>query len=125
MDVRPLHNDDDYQWALGEVARYFDNEPAIGSADGDRFEVLTSLISEYETRTIAMPHVDPVDVLHFAISSMDRSQAELAELIGRNRASEILNRVRPLTLEMIRSISTAWNIPIELLAAPYDLRQPA
>jgi HTH-type transcriptional regulator / antitoxin HigA len=62
-----------------------------------------------------------VDVLHFAIDSMGRSQTELATLIGRNRASEILNRIRPLTLEMIRTISKEWNIPIDALTAKYDL----
>ena len=60
-------------------------------------------------------------VPHFAIDSMGKSQAELAALIGRNRASEILNRVRPLTLEMIRTISREWSIPIDALAAPYEL----
>ena len=55
------------------------------------------------------PHGDPVDVLHFAIESMCKSQAELANLIGRNRASEILNRVRPLTL--IHTICKEWSIP--------------
>ena len=52
---------------------------------------------------------------------MGRSQAELAGLIGRNRASEILNRVRPLTLDMIRTISQEWNLPIEALAVRYEL----
>jgi HTH-type transcriptional regulator/antitoxin HigA len=51
-----------------------------------------------------MQHSDPVEVLEFAIESMGRSQTNLADLIGRNRASEILNRVRPLTLDMIRTI---------------------
>ena len=65
-------------------------------------------------------HGDPVDVIRFAIESMGRSQAELDILIGRNRASEILNRVRPLTLPMIRAISKEWSIPIEALASQYD-----
>jgi HTH-type transcriptional regulator / antitoxin HigA len=52
---------------------------------------------------------------------MGRSHAELAALIGRNRASEILNRVRPLTLEMIRAISEEWKIPAETLTAQYKL----
>ena len=69
------------------------------TADGDRFEALPTLIKEYEDKRFAMPHGDPVTALHFAIDSMGKSQAELAKLIGRNRASEILNRVRPLTLE--------------------------
>jgi HTH-type transcriptional regulator/antitoxin HigA len=52
---------------------------------------------------------------------MGRSQADLAAQIGRNRASEVLNRVRPLRLEMIRAISKEWNIPIDALAAQYEL----
>jgi HTH-type transcriptional regulator/antitoxin HigA len=121
MDVKPLHNERDYDWAIREVTRYFDSEPVPGSADGDRFEVLSTLIKEYEDKHFATPHGDPVDVLDFAIESMGKSQAELANLIGRNRASEILNRIRPLTLDMIRTISKEWNIPIEALTSPYDL----
>ena len=121
MDVKPLHNEQDYDWAIREVTRYFEAEPALGSADGDRFEVLSILIKEYEDRHFATPRGDPVEVLHFAIESMGKSQAELAALIGRNRASEILNRVRPLTLEMIRTISREWNIPIDALTAQYEL----
>ncbi|WP_309143711.1 MULTISPECIES: XRE family transcriptional regulator [unclassified Bradyrhizobium] len=121
MDVRPLHNEHDYDWAIREVSRYFEVEPTPGTPDGDRFEVLSSLIKEYEDNHFATTHGDPVDVLHFAIESMGRSQAELAALIGRNRASEILNRVRPLTLEMIRTIAKEWSIPIGALTAQYEL----
>jgi HTH-type transcriptional regulator/antitoxin HigA len=121
MDVRPLHNEQDYDWAIREVTRYFDSEPVPGTADGDRFEVLSTLIKEYEDKHFATPHGDPVDVLNFAIESLGKSQAELAHLIGRNRASEILNRVRPLTLDMIRTISKEWNIPVEALTPQYDL----
>lgn len=121
MDVRPLRNEQDYDWAIGEVSRYFEVEPAPGTPDGDRFEVLSSLIKAYEDNHFAIAHGDPIDVLHFAIESMGRSQTELAALIGRNRASEILNRVRPLTLEMIRTISKEWSIPIGALIAHYEL----
>lgn len=121
MDVKPLHNEQDYDWAIREVTRYFNSEPVPGTADGDRFEVMSTLIREYEDKHFATPHGDPVDVLDFAIKSMGKSQAELASLIGRNRASEILNRVRPLTLDMIRTISKEWNIPIEALTPQYDL----
>ena len=121
MDVRPIHNEQDYDWAVREVTRYFEAEPVPGTADGDRFEVLSTLIKEYEDKHFATRHGDPIDVLHFAIESMGKSQAQLANLIGRNRASEILNRVRPLTLEMIRTISKEWNIPIDALTAQYEL----
>jgi HTH-type transcriptional regulator / antitoxin HigA len=121
MDVKALHNEQDYDWAIREVTSYFEAEPVPGTADGDRFEVLSTLIKEYEDKHFAMRHGDPVDVLHFTIESMGKSQAQLANLIGRNSASEILNRIRPLTLEMIRTISKEWNIPIGVLTAQYML----
>jgi HTH-type transcriptional regulator/antitoxin HigA len=121
MDVKPLHNEQDYDWAIREVNSYFETEPVSGTADGDRFEVLSTRIKEYEDKHFATRHGDPVDVLHFPIESMGKSQAQLASLIGRTRASEILNRIRPLTLEMIRTISKEWNIPIGVLTAQYKL----
>ena len=124
MNVRPLHTARDYEWALAEIARYFEEQPVPGSADGDRFEVLSVLIKEYEDRHFPVPRrADPVDVLHFAIESMGRSQAELASLIGRNRASEILRRERRLTLEMIRAISAAWHLPVEMLTGAYEIKR--
>ena len=121
MDVRPLHNEHDYNWAIGEITRYFEAQPAIGTPESDRFEVLATLIREYEDAHFEIPHVDPVEVLEFAIESMGRTQTDLSELIGRNRASEILNRVRPLTLDMIRKSSAEWHIPVELLTSQYEL----
>jgi HTH-type transcriptional regulator/antitoxin HigA len=120
MDIRAIRNADDYQWALTEIEKYFDCPPAPGSDDADRFDVLAAVIKDYEEKTIEIPDVDPVDVLHFAIESMGRTQAELGHIIGRSRATEILNRHRRLTLEMIRDISKAWNLPIETLAEAYE-----
>jgi HTH-type transcriptional regulator/antitoxin HigA len=124
MDVRPLRNERDYDWAIREVTRYFEDQPDPGTADGDRFAVLSTLIQQYEDMHFEIPHTDPVGVLEFAIQSMGRSQAALGDLIGRNRASEILSRIRPLTLNMIRTISVEWNIPIELLTPQYFRREP-
>jgi HTH-type transcriptional regulator/antitoxin HigA len=124
MDVRPLHNEQDYNWAMSEVAYYFDNQPTLGTPNSDRFEVLTTLIREYEDLHFGTSHADPVEVLQFAIESMGKTQADLGGLIGRNRASEILNRVRPLTLDMIRKISNEWRIPIDLLTPAYELAKP-
>ena len=81
------------------------------------------LIKDYEDKYFATSRGDPVDVLHFAIESMGKSQTDLAALIGRNRASEILNRIRPLTLEMIRAISMKSKIPAETLTAEYELNR--
>jgi len=122
MDVRALHTDADYTWALEQIEPYFEHEPEPGTPEGDRFDVLATLIEAYEARRYVVPVSDPVDVLHFAIENLGRSQAQLAQILGsRSRASEILGRQRPLTLDMIRAISAAWHLPGEVLMQPYDL----
>jgi HTH-type transcriptional regulator/antitoxin HigA len=122
MDIRILRSEADHAWALTEYERYFDHEPEPGTPDADRFELLGLLIREYEEKTWPVEPADAVDVLRFAIEDMGRSQAELAEVLGsRSRASEVLNRKRALSLDMIHSISRAWRIPVEALARPYAL----
>ena len=122
MDVRPIRTEGDYEWALREIAPYFEEPPARGTPEGDRFDVLATLVAAYEREHHPMPDADPVEILRFAIQDMGRSQADLGKLLGsRARASEVLARKRPLTLSMIRAVSAAWNIPVEVLAQPYDL----
>ena len=122
MDVRALHTEADYEWALDQIERYFDDQPTPGTPEGDRFDVLAALIKHYEDENHALPEADPIDVLHFAIDNMGRSQADLARILGsRSRASEILNRKRPLTLDHIRAISAEWHLPIETLTGAYQL----
>jgi len=124
MDIRAIHSDADYEWALKEIERYFDSTPVPGSAEADRFDVLAAVIKDYEDRTVKIPDADPVDVLHFAIESMGRTQAELAAIVGsRSRASEILSRKRRLTLEMIRRISASWHLPVSTLVGAYELQR--
>ena len=122
MDIRAIHNQADYEWALREIEPYFDHNPVPGSPEADRFDVLAALLKDYDERTFAVPDADPIDVLEFVIDSMGKSQADLAALIGRPRASEILNRKRPLTLQMIRDISAAWHIPADTLVGSYELQ---
>jgi HTH-type transcriptional regulator/antitoxin HigA len=120
MDIRPIRNDEDHSAALREVEGLWG--AAEGTPEGDKLDVLATLIEAYENRSYPVPDADPVDILHFAIEDMGRSQAELAALLGsRARASEVLNRKRRLTVEMIAKISEAWRIPVEALAKPYNL----
>jgi HTH-type transcriptional regulator / antitoxin HigA len=121
MDVRALHTDADYEWALKEIERYFDNPPEPGTPDADRFDVLSALIEKYEDSEYEIPAADPIDVLHFAMDNMGRSQADLGRIVGSPRASEILHRKRRLTLDMIRAISAEWKLPIETLTGAYEL----
>jgi HTH-type transcriptional regulator/antitoxin HigA len=124
MDIRPIRNDDDHRLALREVERLWGAEE--GTPDGDKLDVLATLIEAYEDRYYPVPDVDPIDILHFAIEDMGHSQAELAEILGsRPRASEVLKRKRRLTVEMIAKISDAWRIPVEALAKPYHLATDA
>ena len=126
MDIRPIRSDDDHKAALAEIGRLWGAE--LGTEDGDRLDILLALVEKYEeTRwPVDEPDWDPVDVLQHAIDEMGHSQAELGRVLkSRSRASEILNRERTLTLEMIRSISEAWQIPPVLLIKPYRARIPA
>jgi HTH-type transcriptional regulator/antitoxin HigA len=120
LDIRPIRSDDDHKAALAEIDRLWGTE--IGTEDGDKLDILTTLVEKYEENRwpIEEPDWDPVDVLQYAIDEMGHSQAELAQVLNsRSRASEVLSRDRTLTLEMIRSISEAWKIPAALLIKPY------
>ena len=126
MNIRAIHDDADYAWAIGQITPYFETEPEPGTPDADRFDVLATLIEAYEARQYLIPAADPVDVIRFAIENLGRSQSELAQVLGsRARASEVLNRKRFLTLDMIRAVSCAWNLPLGSLARPYDLAPAA
>ena len=119
MDVRPIRTEADYEWALGELARYFDREPIPGSDDADRFDVLTELVAAYEDRAFPMPDVDPVDVLITHMQETGRTQSDLADLLGsRSRASEVLSRKRPLSVDMIYRLDREWDVPANLLVKP-------
>jgi HTH-type transcriptional regulator / antitoxin HigA len=123
-DIRAIHNEADYEWALREIETYFDETPESGSDEAERFDVLAAVIKDYENQHHEIPDVDPVEVLHFAIDSMGKTQAELANIVGsRSRASEILHRKRRLTLSMIRDISASWNVPISALAGAYEVQK--
>ncbi len=121
-DIRPIRTDADYEWALGEVERYFEKEPKRGTPQGDRFEVLLGLIDAYEAKRWSISAPDPVEAIKAQMEQTGRTQADLATLIGsRPRASEILNRQRSLTMSMIRKLSADWKIPAEVLIQPYRL----
>ncbi|MDB5618342.1 helix-turn-helix domain-containing protein [Tardiphaga sp.] len=118
MDIRPIRNDDDHAAALREIERLWG--ASAGSEDGDKLDVLATLVERYEeARWPIIDAADPIDLLNYAIDELGHTQAELADLLGsRSRASELLNRKRSLTVEMIHKISEAWKIPADLLVRP-------
>lgn len=122
MDVKPIRNDADLDWALAEVDQYFDTPPAPGTAAADRFDVLTDLIAAYEDKHYPIIAPDPVEMIRAYMAMRGLKQADLGNIIGgKSRASEVMNRKRRLTLPMIQRLNSAWKIPAEPLIAPYHL----
>ena len=118
MEIKPIKNDADYQAALGEIERLFDAAP--DTPEGDRLEVLTALVEAYEERHYSIPLPDPVEAILYHMESRGLSRRDIETYIGsRARVSEVLNRKRPLTVEMIRNLNKGLGIPAEVLIQPY------
>ena len=127
MEIRPIRIDKDHKAALAEIESSW-GAPE-GSKQGDKLDVLLALVEIYEAKRWPIDlskRFDPIDVLNYAIDELGHTQAELAELLkSRSRASEILSRRRPLTVDMIHKISKAWKIPADLLVRPYRIERAA
>jgi len=127
MDIRPIRNDADHRRALAEIEQLWG--AADGTPEGDKLDILVTLVEAYEERRWPLKsrrRFDPVDVLHLAIDELGHTQAELAKILGsRSRASEILARRRPLTLDMIQRINARWKIPADLLVQRYRIATKA
>jgi HTH-type transcriptional regulator/antitoxin HigA len=114
MPVQPIHTEADHQAALARIEALWNAWP--GTAEHDEIEVLAVLVSAYEDRHWPMLPPDPIEALRFHMEQNELSQRDLATIIGSvSRASEVLNRRRKLTVEMIRAIHHAWCIPLEAL----------
>ena len=110
MDIRPIRTDDDHKAALVEISRLWG--AAEGSPDGDRLDVLATLVEHYEEARWPIQAANPLGVLKFTMEQNGRTQSDLAALLGsRSRASEILNAKRELTLDQIRLLAREWRIP--------------
>lgn len=124
MDIRPIRNRKDYAVALEEIERLFDARP--GTKDGDRLEVLATLVHAYEETHQPVPLPNPIDAILYYMESRGLTRRDLEKCIGsRARVSEVLNRKRPLTIEMIRGLHTEFGIPAEVLIKPYRTARDA
>lgn len=123
MAIRPIRNEAGYDAALKEIERYFEREPEPGTPEADRFDLLALVIEDYEDKRWPIETPDPVEAIKFKMEQKGLVRADLAELIGsRSRASEILNRRRRLTIDLIWKLSRKWGIPAESLIKPYKLQ---
>jgi HTH-type transcriptional regulator/antitoxin HigA len=119
-----IKTDEQYRRALEAVERLAAEDPPADSPAGARLELWAKLVEDYEKTRYPFAQPDPVDAILFRMAQQGLRQKDLAEMLGgKNRASEVLARKRPLTLPMIRAVSAALEIPPALLirepAAPY------
>jgi HTH-type transcriptional regulator / antitoxin HigA len=119
VDIRPIKTDQDHRAAVEEIERLW--RAAEGTPEGDRLDILATLVDAYEDERWPVADLDPVEAIEAAMAHAGRTRAELAALIGQSRATEILQRRRPLTLPMIRKIAAAWHLPERLLVKEYRL----
>ena len=119
MTLKPIRTKSEYKEALSEVETLWD-APAK-SAEADRLEVLVLLIQDYEARHHPIPDPDPISFLTHVMEARGLTRKDLEPYLGsRARVAEILNRVRPLSLEMIRRLSAGLTLPADVLIQPYQ-----
>jgi len=114
ISVRPIRTEADYDAALAEVDALMDAKP--GSPEGDRFDVLVTLIEAYEARHWAIDAPDPIEAIRIRMQQKNLRNRDLEPMIGsRGRVSEVLSGKRALTLPMIRRISKGLDLPTDIL----------
>jgi HTH-type transcriptional regulator/antitoxin HigA len=122
MELKPIRTKKDHQAALAEADRLWD-APAK-SLEADRLGVLTMLIEDYEGRHYPIQDPDPIELLNHVMENRGLTRKDIEPCIGpRGRVADIMNRTRPLTLEMIRRLADELKLPAEVLIKPYKLRR--
>src|SRR5690606_28719567 len=118
MDIKPIKTEQDYQAAMARLETIFDAKP--GTPEGDELEVLGVLIDNYERTHFPIDLPDPIEAIKFRMEQMNYSNKDLAEVIGfKGRVSEILNRKRKLSINMIRKLHASMQIPTDVLVQEY------
>lgn len=118
MNIKPIKTETDYQKALIRLEEIFDAQK--GSKKGDELEILSILIDQYEKENFPIDLPDPIEAIKFRMEQMDLRNKDLAEVVGnKSRVSEVLNRKRKLSLDMIRKLNTYLRIPTEVLVQEY------
>ena len=118
MNINLIKTENDYNEALERLEVIFESKK--GTPEGDELELLGILIDQYENEQFPISLPDPIEAIKFRMEQMGYNQNDLAKIVGfKSRASEILNRKRKLSLEMIRQLHTTLNIPTEVLIQAY------
>jgi|SRR5690606_20660941 len=118
MEIKPIRNEADYKNALERLEVIFDAKR--GTKEGDELEILSILIDNYESENFPIEMPDPISAINFRMEQMGLKQKDLVEMIGfKSRVSEIMNKKRKLTLDMIRKLNTSLKIPTDVLIQDY------
>lgn len=118
MMIKPIRSEKEYQKALIRLEEIFDAK--TGTKEGDELEVLSILIDNYENEHFPIDSPDPIDAIKFRMDQLGIKQKDLANIIGfKSRVSEIINKKRKLSLNMIRKLHAQLNIPTEVLIQEY------
>lgn len=116
-DVRPIRTEADYEKALSEIARLWGAK--ANTPEGDRLDVLATLIDAYEGQRDPMDPPDPIEAIKFRMEQQGLSRRDLEGIIGsRTRIAEVLNRKRGLSIAMIRRLNARLGISAEVLIRP-------
>lgn len=120
MEIKPIRSEADHQAALKEIEKLFESQP--GTPEGDRMDVLVTLVEAYEAKHFPIPEPDdPVQVLEYYMESRGLSRSDLIAYLGsKERVSEVLNRKRGLSLLMIQRLHAGLGIPADLLIGRQD-----
>ena len=123
MTIRPIRNEADYDAALAEIDGLMGAAP--GTPEGDKLEVLATLVERYEAEHWVIDPPDPLALIEHVMEARGLRQKDLATVIGSQpHASEVLNRRRPLSLAMIRALAAEWSLPADVLVREYELATP-
>jgi HTH-type transcriptional regulator/antitoxin HigA len=120
MNLKPIKTEEDYKMSLKRLEVIFD--APVGTIDSDEADILGLMIDEYEKKHYPIESPDPIEAIKIRMEEMQLKQIDLIEAIGgKSRVSEILNRKRKLTVEMIRKLTPRLNLSPGLLINDYQL----
>ena len=120
MDIRPIKTERDYEQALARLEIIFD--ASQNSNEGDEAEILTVLIDNYENQHYKIEAPDPIEAIKIRMAELNIKQKDLVGIIGgKSRVSEILNKKKRLTVDMIRECERSLHLSASILVNHYQL----
>jgi len=120
MNLKPIKTDKDYYQALSRLEEIFD--APINSNEGDEADILSLLIEDFENKYYPIEAPDPIEAIKIRMEEMNYKQKDLVGIIGgKSRVSEILNRKKKLTVDMIRKLTEILKLPSDILIQDYQL----